>query len=223
MNTSIQNSGADAPKPVLQYISMALALLCVAYGVMLANATTSAVMAFHGIVFSLAAPAAQEPETQATLQLSLEEVVLLASEQAPALAQARLRGLAADGGVMEAGGAFDPVLFADVTYSFAESPANGFFSSFGTTKSKRFDANQGIRKALTSGGSLSLGLSESYNDASFLAKLDQFFADGYFDDFHANAVHLWQFGVPSAMNGWRAARPGARWLSWLPSTTSTRI
>ncbi|MHC4823497.1 MAG: TolC family protein [Planctomycetota bacterium] len=120
------------------------------------------------VTFALAAPAAQDPENTATLQLSLEEVVLLASEQAPALAQARLRGLAADGGVMEAGGAFDPVLFADVTYSFAESPANGFFSSFGTTKSKRFDANQGIRKALTSGGSLSLGLSESYNDASFL-------------------------------------------------------
>lgn len=55
MNTSIQNSGADAPKPVLQFVAMGLALLAVVYGVVLANATTSAVMAFHGIVFSLAA------------------------------------------------------------------------------------------------------------------------------------------------------------------------
>jgi hypothetical protein len=41
------------------------------------------------------------------------------------------------------------------------------------------------------------------------------FADAYFDDFHANAVHLWQLGVPTAMNGWRAHRPADRWLSWL--------
>ena len=110
----------------------------------------------------------QEPASPAILQLSLEEVVLLVAEQAPALAQARLLGMASDGGVLEASGAFDPVLFADVTYSFAESPAAGFFSAFGTTKIRRYDANQGIRKALTTGGSLSLALRESYNDASFL-------------------------------------------------------
>ncbi|MDA0667507.1 MAG: TolC family protein [Planctomycetota bacterium] len=116
----------------------------------------------------LATLCAQEPETPPVLQLSLEEVVLLASEQAPMLAQARLRALAAEGGVLEADGAFDPVLFADATYSFDESPANGFFSAFGTTKSKRFDANQGIRQALTTGGSFNLSFTESYNDASFL-------------------------------------------------------
>lgn len=41
------------------------------------------------------------------------------------------------------------------------------------------------------------------------------FVDTYFDTFNANAVHLWQQGVPSAMNGWLAARPNARWLAWL--------
>ncbi|MGK0361594.1 MAG: hypothetical protein ACI9U2_003912 [Bradymonadia bacterium] len=41
------------------------------------------------------------------------------------------------------------------------------------------------------------------------------FVDAYFDDFNANAVHLWATGVPTAMNAWRAARPGARWLAWL--------
>ena len=112
---------------------------------------------------------AQEPESPPVLPLTLEDVVLLASEQAPMLAQARLAALAAEGGVLEADGAFDPILFADVTYTFAESPSNGFFSSFGNTKSKRFDANQGIRKALTTGGSFNFSFTESYNDASFLA------------------------------------------------------
>ncbi len=39
--------------------------------------------------------------------------------------------------------------------------------------------------------------------------------DRYFDDFHANAVHLWQTGIPTAINGWRSHRPGLRWLSWV--------
>jgi cytochrome c oxidase cbb3-type subunit 1 len=38
---------------MLQYAAMALALLLVAYGLAVANATTSAVMAFHGLVFAL--------------------------------------------------------------------------------------------------------------------------------------------------------------------------
>lgn len=121
----------------------------------------------------LAAPCAQDPQaptTAPTLALSLEEVVRLAAEQAPALAQARLAGLAAEGGVLEADGAFDPILFADITYSYAEQPSSGFFSAFGDTKSKRFDANQGIRKALTSGGSISLAFQESYNDANYLTE-----------------------------------------------------
>jgi len=111
---------------------------------------------------------AQEPETAPILQLSLEEIVLLAAEQAPLLAQARLRALATEGGVLEADGAFDPVLFTDITYTFSETPANGFFSAFGTTTSKRFDANQGIRQALTTGGTFDFAFQESYNDASFL-------------------------------------------------------
>ncbi len=103
-----------------------------------------------------------------TLELKLTDVVRLAHEKAPALAQARLQALAAEGGVLEADGLFDPVLFSDLTYSFAEQPAGGFFSAFGTTKSKRIDANQGIRSALVTGGNVSLKLSETYNDASYL-------------------------------------------------------
>ncbi len=37
----------------------------------------------------------------------------------------------------------------------------------------------------------------------------------YFDDFGANAVHLWQTGIPTAINGWLDTRPDARWLSWV--------
>lgn len=114
--------------------------------------------------------AAQEAVTQnpGTLELTLNDVVRLAHDKAPALAQARLQALAAEGGVLEASGIFDPILFSDLTYSFTEQPAGGFFSAFGTTKSKRIDANQGIRSALVTGGNISLKLSETYNDASYL-------------------------------------------------------
>jgi hypothetical protein len=42
--------------------------------------------------------------------------------------------------------------------------------------------------------------------------------DRYFDDFQANAVHLWEDGLPLEIDGWRAAnRPDMRWLSWIHS------
>jgi len=120
--------------------------------------------------------AAQEPATPTdvatssapTIELSLEDVVRMAHDKAPALAQARLQALAAEGGVLEASGSFDPVIFSDFTYHLIEQPAGGFFSSFGTTKSKGFDASQGIRSALTTGGNISLKLTESYSDVSYL-------------------------------------------------------
>ncbi len=130
-------------------------------------------------------------QDSSTLQLSLEEVVFLASQQAPALAQARIRGLAAEGGVMEAGGVFDPVLFADITYNFSEQPAGGFFSAFGNTKVKRYDANQGIRKALTTGGTVSLQFTESYDDSNFLA------------DTQADAAVTLSFTQPLLRGGWQ--------------------
>ena len=116
----------------------------------------------------------QEPATPIgtpeanTLLLDLSDVVRMAHEKAPALAQARLQALAAEGSVMEADGFFDPVFFADLTYSFIEQPAGGFFSSFGTTKSKSISAGQGIRSRLVTGGNVSLKLNETYNDASYL-------------------------------------------------------
>jgi hypothetical protein len=39
--------------------------------------------------------------------------------------------------------------------------------------------------------------------------------DEYFDTFNATAAHLWASGLPAEVDGWRAARPGARWLSWV--------
>lgn len=39
--------------------------------------------------------------------------------------------------------------------------------------------------------------------------------DQYFDDFNANAVHLWEWGLPDTITSWKAARPNARWLTWL--------
>ncbi len=46
------------------------------------------------------------------------------------------------------------------------------------------------------------------------------FVTGYLDDFGANAVHLWQDGLPGEMDAWRVERPGVRFLTWtLPDGT----
>lgn len=39
--------------------------------------------------------------------------------------------------------------------------------------------------------------------------------DRYFNDFNATAVHLWQTGMPTAIAGWKAGKPDARWLTWV--------
>jgi hypothetical protein len=41
------------------------------------------------------------------------------------------------------------------------------------------------------------------------------FVDAYFDDFRANAVHLWEDGLPAEVDGWQAARAGAPFVSWV--------
>jgi len=39
--------------------------------------------------------------------------------------------------------------------------------------------------------------------------------DRYFDEWNANAIHLWESALPEELIGWQAHRPGARWLTWL--------
>ncbi len=40
--------------------------------------------------------------------------------------------------------------------------------------------------------------------------------NAYFDDFHANAVHLWENGLPNELGAWSAAgHEGFRYLSWV--------
>ncbi|MDA1260565.1 MAG: TolC family protein [Planctomycetota bacterium] len=115
--------------------------------------------------------AAQEPgvpEAPVGFPLRLEDAIRLVHEHGSSLQQARLRALAENAGIGIAEGAYDPTLFADLTWSYSEQPAGGFFSSFGTTTSRSLSATQGLRQALMTGGSLSLSLREAYNDYSFL-------------------------------------------------------
>lgn len=114
-------------------------------------------------------PIVTEASASRIVGLTLEDVVRLASESGPMLEQARLRSLSASGEILEADGIFDPVLFADLTYSFQEQPASGFFSSFGNTKQRSTTATQGIRKALATGGTLSWQIQEDYSERNFLA------------------------------------------------------
>ncbi|MBT3339572.1 MAG: TolC family protein [Planctomycetes bacterium] len=104
--------------------------------------------------------------------MTLAEVVALASENAPAWRQARLQFQASEGGVIEAMGAFDPTLFADATYSYAEQPTSGFFSQLGITETttKSLTMNQGIRQLLSSGGNYSLSFREGQSEYSYLGE-----------------------------------------------------
>lgn len=121
---------------------------------------------------------AQDPESIATESFSeatrsipvrLEDVIVLASRHAPALRQARLSALASEGGVTEADGMFDPVFFADLTYSYLEQPTSGFFSTFfSEQETTTISANQGIRGMLLSGATYSVSLREQEQSANFL-------------------------------------------------------
>ncbi len=114
--------------------------------------------------------AVQQPAPAGPVQMPirLEDAVRMVQQHGAALQQARLSALADQAGIQAASGAFDPVLFGDVTLNYAERPSSGFFSSFGTTQTTTFTATQGLRQALTTGGSLSLSVQEQYNDYSFL-------------------------------------------------------
>ena len=122
--------------------------------------------------------------------LRIEDVARYVQENAPALEQARLRALAAEGGSLEAAGAFDTVLFADATYSYLEQPSSGFFTGFGDTKSRRLDANEGIRTQLMTGGSFEMSLTQNYLDAN------------YVDPAQADAGFGFSFTQPLLRGGW---------------------
>lgn len=129
-------------------------------------------MAVLPVLLALAGRLAlQEPAANpvpAAFPLRLEEAIRLSRDHGASLQQARLRALADRAGILAAEGAYDLTLFGDLTWSYNESPASGFFSSFGTTTTRTLSATQGLRQALTTGGSLSLSLEERYNDFSFL-------------------------------------------------------
>lgn len=42
------------------------------------------------------------------------------------------------------------------------------------------------------------------------------FVNSYFNNFHASAIHLWAEGIPTEIEGWKAAgNPGFRYVTWL--------
>ena len=118
----------------------------------------------------------QEPAPTAApesdvVPLRLEDVVALAGRNAPALRQARLSALATEGGVIEAGGMYDPVFFADLTYSYLEQPTSGFFSTFfPENETTTITGNQGLRGMLLSGATYEVSLREQDQSANFLAE-----------------------------------------------------
>lgn len=108
------------------------------------------------------------PPAQASdvLPLRLEDVARLVGEHAPALRQAHLRSLAAQAAIGQTEGAFDPVLFADATYSYFETPtAGGFLSGAVTNRhERRWDLDQGVRGLLLTGGTYEAVFRQSYSE-----------------------------------------------------------
>jgi hypothetical protein len=52
------------------------------------------------------------------------------------------------------------------------------------------------------------------------------YVDNYFNNFHANAAHLWMDGLPTEVDGWKAAgNPSFRYVTWLQNdgTSASKI
>jgi outer membrane protein TolC len=112
-----------------------------------------------------APPAAAEPAGDA-FPLRIEDVVRLVGQNAPAAHQARLQAAAARAGIVEAEGGFDPVLFGDLTYSYRETPTPGgvFSGGLAAQHIRSWNAQQGLRSAFVTGGSIQVALSENYTE-----------------------------------------------------------
>jgi outer membrane protein len=124
---------------------------------------------------------AQEPAPKLVLQpgseatdvvpLRLEDLVLMVSENAPAIRQARLSALIGEGSVTESDGQFDPVFFADATWATADQPPSGFLSTlFSQQSTTIISGNQGIRGMLLSGATYNLNFREQQLSANYLAE-----------------------------------------------------
>ncbi|MBC8370158.1 MAG: TolC family protein [Planctomycetes bacterium] len=109
------------------------------------------------------------PQQQLVVNLSLLDAVQLSQSNNPAVVQARLQAMIAEGAIVSAAGDFDTVLFSELNYNYNESPASGFFSSFGNTVSTSYSASQGIRSNFRSGGNLEFKINEGYDDFNYLA------------------------------------------------------
>jgi outer membrane protein len=142
---------------------------------------TGPILFLSGLLIAPAAAApnllgsTQEPvlapgsEAADVVPLRLEDLVLMVSQNAPAVRQARLSALIGEGSVTEAGGQFDPVFFADATWSTADQPPSGFLSTlFSEQSTTVLSGNQGIRGMLLSGATYNVSLREQQLSANYL-------------------------------------------------------
>lgn len=114
----------------------------------------------------LVLPVLQQPPQGEVLPLRVEDVVRMATTNAPAIKQAELQAQATAAGVLQAGGAYDYTMFADTTYSLNERPTSGgiFNSGLDAIRIRSWNASQGLRKSLMSGGSFEISVSETYTE-----------------------------------------------------------
>lgn len=109
------------------------------------------------------------PETvpgEPVLPLRLEDVVRLVGQNSPNVRQAHLATLANLAGIEQSEGIFDPLIFADATYTYSESPtAGGFLSGQITSRhERRWELDQGVRGLLLTGATYEVQFAQSYSE-----------------------------------------------------------
>jgi hypothetical protein len=122
-------------------------------------------------------------------------------------------------------GSEDAAFERDATPPDLGAPDLGASSDTGTDP---HDASETPDAAVPDAAPLSRGLSWVRSHPMFISALtvgmgqpDSAATSDYFDGLHANAIHLWANGLPNEIDGWLAARQGARWVSWVqPDGTS---
>lgn len=112
-----------------------------------------------------AATGEEAPGTR-VLPLRVEDVVRLTHENAPAIRQAWLAALVGSGEVEQEEGVFDPVVFGDVTYAYSETPTTGglIAGNVRNSHARSWNARQGLRQFLLTGGTLEVTLTERYSE-----------------------------------------------------------
>ncbi len=126
----------------------------------------SGLEAYQGIELDAGADLTGEVDAK-TLSLSLQEAVAIAVKNNLDVQVARMTPAISEARIVQAQAVFDATFFTDASYSNLDTPQpGGVVPGFsGNTKSETFELSTGIRKALVTGGRVTLQADMTRNDS----------------------------------------------------------